>query len=212
MPVVLAITTGVVSLPWVSDSNVDDALENDWSAITREVFSRCYLTGEFRLRSGRVAHRYFDKYQFESDPKLLSSLTAEMAGLVPKSVDLLAGLELGGIPITTSLSAATGIPAVFVRKEAKTHGTARLVEGPPIEGENLLIVEDVVTSGGQIRRSATDLRGLGAVIVGALCVVDREEGGTEALAKDGIVLWSLLRGSELEAEGGLDGARNQEIV
>ncbi|MCE2512732.1 MAG: hypothetical protein J4F50_09315 [Acidimicrobiia bacterium] len=84
--------------------------------------------------------------------------------------------------------AVTGIPAVFVRKVAKTHGTARLAEGPPVGGKRLLIVEDVVTSGGQIRLSASDLRDLGASVVGAVCVVDREEGGSENLAEDGIVL------------------------
>ena len=168
------------------------------------VFSRCYLVGDFTLRSGRSASRYFDKYQFESDPELLRALAEEMAPLVPAETDLLAGLEMGGIPVVTALSAVTGIPAVFVRKVAKTHGMARLAEGPAVEGKRLLIVEDVVTSGGQIRFSASDLVDLGASIVGAVCVVDREEGGSEALAEDGIVLQSLFVGSELEAAGGAD--------
>ena len=168
------------------------------------VFSRCYLVGEFTLRSGRSAGRYFDKYQFESDPELLKAVAEEMAPLVPAETDLLAGLEMGGIPVVTALSAVTGIPAVFVRKVAKTHGTARLAEGPAVEGKRLLIVEDVVTSGGQIRLSASDLRDLGASIVGAVCVVDREDGGSETLAEDGICLQSLFAGSELEAVGGAD--------
>ena len=167
-----------------------------------EVFSRCYLVGEFTLRSGRSASRYFDKYQFESDPELLRSLAEEMVALVPDETELLAGLEVGGIPVVTALSAATGIPAVFVRKVAKTYGTARLAEGPSVEGKRVLIVEDVVTSGGQIRLSASDLRDLGAFIVGAICVIDREEGGSEILAEDGIVLSSLFGGAELEAAGG----------
>ena len=169
-----------------------------------EVFSRCYLVGEFTLRSGRSASRYFDKYQFESDPELLRSLAEEMVALVPDETELLAGLEMGGIPVVTALSAATGIPAVFVRKVSKTYGTARLAEGPSVEGRRLLIVEDVVTSGGQIRLSASDLRDLGAFIVGAICVIDREEGGSEILAEDGIVLSSLFGGAELEAAGGAD--------
>ena len=168
------------------------------------VFSRCYLVGEFTLRSGRSASRYFDKYQFESDPELLRALAAEMAPLVPEQTELLAGLELGGIPVVTALSAVTGIPAVFVRKVAKTYGTARLAEGPPVGGKRLLIVEDVVTSGGQIRLSASDLRDLGASVLGAICVVDREEGGSESLAEDGIVLKSLFRASELEAASRAD--------
>ncbi|MCY3851025.1 MAG: orotate phosphoribosyltransferase [Acidimicrobiaceae bacterium] len=169
--------------------------------LAAEVFSRCYLVGEFTLRSGRTADRYFDKYQFESDPELLAALATEMAALVPEDIDLLAGLEMGGIPVVTALAAATGIPAVFVRKTAKEYGTARLAEGPPVAGKRVLIVEDVVTSGGQIRLSASDLRNLGAVIVGAICVIDREEGGSEILAEDGIELSSLFGGAELEAAG-----------
>lgn len=167
--------------------------------LAAQVFSCCYLVGEFTLRSGRVADRYFDKYQFESDPELLRALAAEMAALVPEETEILAGLEMGGIPVVTALSAVTGIPAVFVRKAAKEYGTARLAEGPAVEGKRLLIVEDVVTSGGQIRLSAADLSALEATILGAVCVVDREEGGTEALAEDGIVLRPLFRASELEA-------------
>jgi len=168
------------------------------------VFSRCYLVGEFTLRSGRSASRYFDKYQFESDPELLKVVAEEMATLVPAEAELLAGLEMGGIPVVTALSAVTGIPAVFVRKVAKTHGTARLAEGPVVKGKRLLIVEDVVTSGGQIRLSASDLRDLGATVLGAICVVDREEGGFESLAEDGIVLKSLFRASALEAAARVD--------
>ena len=173
-------------------------------ALAATVFSRCYLVGEFTLRSGRSASRYFDKYQFESDPELLKALAEEMATLVPAEVELLAGLEMGGIPVVTALSAVTGIPAVFVRKVAKTHGTARLAEGPAVEGKRVLIVEDVVTSGGQIRLSASDLRDLDASVVGAICMVDREEGGSEDLAENGIVLRCLFRASELEAAGGAD--------
>ena len=168
------------------------------------VFARCYLVGEFTLRSGRSASRYFDKYQFESDPELLKALAEEMVPLVPDETELLAGLEMGGIPVVTALSAATGIPAVFVRKVAKTYGTARLAEGPSVEGKRLLIVEDVVTSGGQIRLSASDLRDLGASVVGAICVIDREEGGSEVLVKSGIVLQSLFGGAELEAASASD--------
>lgn len=172
--------------------------------LAAEVFSRCYLVGEFTLRSGRTANRYFDKYQFESDPELLAALAAEMVPLVPDDVELLAGLEMGGVPVVTALAAATGIPAVFVRKNAKEYGTARLAEGPSVAGKKVLIVEDVVTSGGQIRLSASDLRDLGASVVGAICVIDREEGGPEILAEDGILLSSLFGAAELEAAAATD--------
>ena len=180
------------------------SIEERRRVLAATVFSRCYLVGEFTLRSGRSASRYFDKYQFESDPELLRALAEEMAPLVPDQTELLAGLEMGGIPVVTALSAVTGIPAVFIRKVAKTYGTARLAEGPPVGGKRLLVVEDVVTSGGQIRLSASDLRGLGASIAGAVCIVDREEGGSESLVDDGIILQSLYRASELEAAARAD--------
>jgi len=151
------------------------------------------------LRSGLVADRYFDKYRFESDPALLAEIVRELVPLVPDDTDGLAGLELGGIPIATVLSAATGLPAFFVRKQAKKYGTERICEGGDIKGQRLLIIEDVVTTGGQILLSAQDLRGGGAEVRHALCVVDREAGGAEVIGGEGIELRSLFTMSELES-------------
>jgi orotate phosphoribosyltransferase len=167
--------------------------------LARRVHEACHLTGTFKLRSGIVASTYFDKYRFESDPRLLHEIAIALRGLVPPDVDALAGLELGGVPIVTALSRETGLPAVFVRKKAKEYGTCRLAEGGEIAGRRLLVVEDVVTSGGQLLLSCADLRALGAEIVGALCVIDRQTGGTESLAREGITLRALFRASELEA-------------
>ena len=151
------------------------------------------------MRSGLVADRYFDKYRFESDPALLAEIVRELVPLVPDDTDGLAGLELGGIPIATVLSAATGLPAFFVRKQAKKYGTERICEGGDIKGQRLLIIEDVVTTGGQILLSAQDLRGGGAEVRHALCVVDREAGGAEVIGGEGIELRSLFTMSELES-------------
>ena len=98
--------------------------------------------------------------------------------LIPADTELLAGLELGGVPVATALSLATGIPAVFVRKQAKAYGTAKLAEGPTVDARRLLVVEDVVTSGGQIVESVGQLRALGATITTAVCVIDRQQGGS----------------------------------
>jgi orotate phosphoribosyltransferase len=106
---------------------------------------------------------------------------------------------MGGIPIATAISLKTGIPCVFVRKEAKEYGTAKFAEGPSIEGKNVLIVEDVVTSGGQIIISTKDLRNLGANITKAICVINRESGGVEKLAEEGIELNALFTMTELKA-------------
>ncbi|MEV4080412.1 orotate phosphoribosyltransferase [Nonomuraea fuscirosea] len=166
--------------------------------LARRVRDRCRLSGRFVLRSGRVAEEYFDKYQFEADPALLDELAAGMVPLVPEGTEVLAGLEMGGIAVVTALGRRTGLPCAFVRKAAKSYGTARLAEGAGVEGRRVLVVEDVVTSGGQIAISTGQLRDLGARIDHALCVIDRQEGGAEALAANGIRLLSLLKRKDLE--------------
>ncbi len=167
-------------------------------ALAAEISRISELHGHFVLRSGATAERYFDKYRFESDPRLLRSIARSMVALVPDDAEVLAGLELGGVPVATMLAQETGLPAAFVRKEAKTYGTAQLAEGTVCQGRRVCIVEDVVTSGGQIAVSARDLRELGAQINVALCVIDREAGGLEALAKEGIELRSLYTAADLD--------------
>jgi orotate phosphoribosyltransferase len=167
--------------------------------LASRVFDTSYLTGTFVLRSGLTADRYFDKYRFESDPALLAAIVRELAPLVPPGTQGLAGLELGGIPIATMLSAETGLPAFFVRKQAKKYGTERLCEGGDIRGKRLLIVEDVVTTGGQIVLSAHDLRAEGALVDHALCVIDREAGGVDVVGAEKITLRSLFTMTQLES-------------
>lgn len=167
--------------------------------LAARVYAAAHLAGEFVLRSGAVVDRYFDKYRFEADPVLLRDLAGALVPLLPARVDALAGLELGGVPLATALALETGLPARFVRKTAKDYGTRELAEGGPVSGMRLVLVEDIVTTGGQILLSAADLRARGAEIVGALCVVDRGRGGAEALRADGIALSALFTEAELEA-------------
>jgi orotate phosphoribosyltransferase len=110
---------------------------------------------------------------------------------------VLAGLELGGVPLAVMLSARTGLPACFVRKEAKAYGTARLAEGAEIEGRKLLVVEDVVTTGGQVALSTDELRARGAQITTALCVIDRRDGGPTPLDDAQLELVALFTADEL---------------
>ena len=145
----------------------------DQATLAVRVGELCRLTGDFTLRSGRVASTYFDKYLFEADPALLEAIAAHMTKLVPDTTEVVAGLELGGVPVATAISLATGIPAAFVRKAAKTYGTAKLVEGAAVAGRHVLIIEDVVTTGGQAATSAVQLRERGATVDTVLCVVDR---------------------------------------
>jgi len=170
----------------------------DTDGLAGEIRGVSRLTGHFVLRSGRTATEYFDKYQFEADPGLLDRLGQRMAALVPPGTEVLAGLELGGIAVVVALGRHTGLPCAFVRKMAKTYGTSRLAEGADVAGRRVLVVEDVVTSGGQVAVSTGQLRELGARIDTALCVIDREEGGAEALARDGIQLRSLFTRTSLQ--------------
>jgi orotate phosphoribosyltransferase len=172
----------------------------DKAELGRRIYDVAHLTGQFTLRSGRTTDHYFDKYRFEADPVLLDAVAEAMVPLVPAETEVLAGLEMGGIPVVTALGRHTGLPCAFVRKEAKKYGTCRLAEGAEIQGRRVLVVEDVVTSGGQIVLSTQDLRGLGADVREALCVIDREQGGAEALKEIDLGLISLLRAADLSGE------------
>jgi len=104
----------------------------DRTRLARDIYRASHLTGRFVLRSGAVSDEYFDKYLFESDPRLLAAIGDALAPLVPEGTEALAGLETGGIPLAVILSQRTGLPALFVRKEAKTYGTCKLAEGGPV--------------------------------------------------------------------------------
>ncbi len=166
--------------------------------LAARVYAASHLTGTFVLRSGRRADHYFDKYRFESDPVLLADIVRALVPLVPEGIEGLAGLELGGVPLATMLSSVTGLPAFFVRKEPKKYGTERLCEGGEVAGRRLVIVEDVVTTGGQMVLSAQDLRAEGAVVEHAVCVIDREGGGADVVGAEGIALRALFTMRELE--------------
>ncbi len=171
--------------------------------LAKDIFNVAHITGEFLLRSGITSNEYFDKYQFEGRPNLLNSIAEVLVSFIPEGIDALAALEMGGIPIATAISLKTGLPVVFVRKEAKKYGTNKLAEGMNVNGKKLLIVEDVVTSGGQIIISAKELRELGAVIEKAICVIDRESGGIKNLKTADIELKSLFTMSEIKSIVGI---------
>ena len=139
-----------------------------------------------------MADEYFDKYLFESDPDLLRRVVDQMTALVPAGVDLLGGLELGGVPLATMLSSATGIPALFVRKEAKTYGTRRLAEGSDPAGRTVLLIEDVITTGGAVRNAARALRASGATVTTVICVIDRSVPGRNELIAERITIRSVM--------------------
>lgn len=174
---------------------MDPDLEN----LARDIDARCRLNGQFTLRSGQNANTYFDKYLFESDPVLLERVVRRMVELVPANVDMLGGLELGGVPLATLLSHMTGLPTLFVRKEAKTYGTCRLAEGGDPGGRMILLVEDVISTGGAIRNATQALRGLGATVTTVVCAIDRPEAEVHPLAADGLEVRSVLKQSQLDS-------------
>jgi orotate phosphoribosyltransferase len=167
-------------------------------SLARRVYDASHLTGSFRLRSGQVSDEYFDKYLFEADPALLREVAEAMRPLLP-DCDVLAGMELGGIPIATVLSQLTGLPTVFMRKQAKEYGTCKAAEGPPVDGLRVVLVEDVVTTGGALLDSAPMLRAAGAVVEVVVCAIDRQQGGQERLAAAGLELRAALTRETLEA-------------
>ena len=165
------------------------------------VFKLSHRTGNFKLRSGQTSNEYFDKYQFESQPQILREIAKHLVPLLPTHTELLGGLEMGGIPIATALAFETGLPVVFVRKAPKDYGTCRFAEGPEIRGRKMTLIEDVITTGGQVVISAGDLRGDGAVITDVVGVIDRSEGKTEKIKAAGLTLSALFTMAELKAAG-----------
>jgi len=170
----------------------------DKNLLASEIYKVASIQGEFKLRSGKISNQYFDKYRFEARPHLLRAIAEHMAKMIPPSTDVLAGLEMGGIPIATMISQLTGLPTCFVRKSAKEYGTCKFAEGTDVEGKKVVIVEDVVTSGGEAILSAADLRSINAKVTNILCVINREEGGEQKLEKEGLKLHALFTRTDLE--------------
>ncbi len=166
-------------------------------SLASRIRSAAQLQGTFKLRSGKTSDTYFDKYRFEAAPGLLRDIAEAMAPLIPAGTEVLAGLELGGVPIATVLSQVTGLPTAFLRKEAKAYGTCQYAEGARLEGRRFVLVEDVVSSGGAIIDTLAMLRRDGLDASVALCVIDRQTGGVEALAAQGVELRALLTYAQL---------------
>jgi orotate phosphoribosyltransferase len=168
----------------------------------RRLVETALLEGEFTLRSGKTSTWYLDKYRFETDPGILRALGERLGAAVraaePDAVRL-AAPALGAVALAASGAMASGLPFIIVRDETKGYGTANRLEGPYEPGELVCLVEDVVTSGGALREAVEAVREAGLLVRHAVCVVDREEGGADALARVGVRLDALYRASELLA-------------
>jgi orotate phosphoribosyltransferase len=159
-----------------------------------------YLEGDFVLRSGKRSRYYLDKYRFETRPDLLAPLGERLAAAVaehePEAVRLACPV-LGGVVLATAASLASGLPFVIVRDAAKGYGTAKRLEGAFEAGERVCLVEDIVTSGGAAVEAIEALREAGLECRTAVCVVDREEGGSDALARAAVRLRPLFSAKDL---------------
>jgi orotate phosphoribosyltransferase len=168
--------------------------------LARLIVDRALLEGDFVLRSGKRSSWYLDKYRFETDPDVLRALGERLAEVVRRhepDAMRLAGPALGAVALAASASMASGLPFIIVRGETKEYGTANRIEGSFEAGELVCLVEDVVTSGGALAEAVSALRNEQIVVRTAVCVVDREEGGSDALARLGVRLRPLFRAEEL---------------
>jgi orotate phosphoribosyltransferase len=168
--------------------------------LATRLLERAYLEGDFLLRSGRRSRYYLDKYRFETDPELLAGLGRELGALVREhapDAELLAGPELGAVPLAAVTAIDANLPYLLVRKEAKEYGTAKRLEGVFEPGQRVCVIEDVVTSGGALLSAVEALREANLDVSAAICVVDREEGGADAIAEAGVEFLALFTSSQL---------------
>ena len=170
--------------------------------LRRAIRERAYLEGDFVLRSGRRSRFYLDKYRFSTQPDLLEAIAGRIADAVrevePEAARL-AAPELGAVPLVAAASLVSRLPFLIVRAETKAYGTNNRLEGAFSAGERICLVEDVVTSGGAAVEAVEALREAGLECRTAICVVDREEGGADALARVGVRLRPIFRAAEIVA-------------
>jgi orotate phosphoribosyltransferase len=167
-------------------------------ALGRDLVTAAVLRGDFLLRSGARSSYYIDKYLFTTRPELLRRIADELSLRMPSGAQRVAGPVLGAIPLVTALSLSTELPMLIVRVEhAKEYGTSKQIEGTLAAGEKVVLVEDVVTTGGAALGAVEALRQAGAEVLAVLVVVDREQGGAAAFAAAGVPYQALFTKSEL---------------
>src|SRR5438067_7171071 len=169
----------------------------DHAIMTREQLARriadlALLRGDFTLRSGRKSNYYLDKYRFETQPDVLIELGKLFAQRVTSKIDRIAGSELGAVPLAAATAMASGKPCIFVRNQKKEYGTAKQIEGVLNAGETVLIVEDVLTTGGQVLEAAKALESAGAIVERIVAVIDRMEGARENVERAGYAIEALF--------------------
>jgi orotate phosphoribosyltransferase len=172
------------------------------SRMTREQLAKriadvALLHGDFTLRSGRKSSYYLDKYRFETQPDVLAALGQLIAQRVTAKTDRIAGPELGAVPLAAAAGMASGKPTVFIRNAKKEYGSSKQIEGLLQRGESVLLVEDIVTTGGQVVEAIQTLRDAGVTVERVIVVIDRLEGGRENIEATGAPYESLFTTRDL---------------
>ncbi len=157
----------------------------DLKQLGKEIIETSYIEGEFTLSSGRSSTYIFDKYAFETRPKLLDAIARSMTEMVNSEISRIAGMELGGVPLATALSLKTGLPFIIIKKGRKGYGTDKLIEGSLNNKDKVVLVEDIATTGSQAILAAKIIEDAGASVSKIICVVDREEGARKEIENKG---------------------------
>ncbi len=169
----------------------------DRNELARMIKSAAYLEGDFTLRSGKKSNYYLDKYRFETQPAVLKGLADMFAEYVGEATTLIAGAELGGVALAAATSLASGKPFVIVRNQKKDYGTSNKFEWILKEGDRVLIVEDIATTGGQVLEAARALNESGATVERIVAVIDRLEGARENIESAGFTFDALFTKTDL---------------
>lgn len=165
--------------------------------LAKRISDLALLRGEFTLRSGRKSNYYLDKYRFETQPDVLKALGVMIAQRVPPEIDRLAGPELGAVALAAAAAIECNKPFVLVRNRKKDYGTSKQIEGVLQPGERVLIVEDVLTTGGQVIESVQSLRDAGAIVDHIIAIIDRQEGARQNIEAAGLKLDALFTTTDL---------------
>lgn len=165
--------------------------------LIKRVKETAYLEGDFILRSGKRSKYYLDKYLFETCPDILKALGEEFARHVGNDVTLIAGAELGGVALAAATAMETGKNWVIIRNSKKGYGTGKLIEGVLKQGDVVLLVEDIATTGGQVLEAAKVITEAGAKVKKIVAVIDRKQGAGENITSAGYKFESLLTKDDL---------------
>ena len=165
--------------------------------LVKRIKETAYLEGDFTLRSGKKSKYYLDKYLFETCPDILKALGAEFSRYATDDVTLIAGAELGGVALAAATAMQTGKNWVIIRNSKKGYGTGKLVEGVLKEGDVVLLVEDIATTGGQVCEAAKVITEAGATVKKIVCVIDRKQGAGENITQAGYKFESILTKDDL---------------